>query len=103
MTEIVPKEILGRRGNPYLTDEQVFRLWRAAVKDDARYVDWILQKTYDGMMAFDPERSQTVIESVIKRHKTAGDAFRSLIDDMQGCSETAFPQLPALPPARLDS
>ena len=30
-----------------LTDEQVFRLWRAAVKDDGDLVDAVIGRVYD--------------------------------------------------------
>jgi hypothetical protein len=51
MTEMVPsgKAVPRRRFN--LTNEQIFRLWAAAVKDDDKYVDLIIQKVYEDMMA----------------------------------------------------
>ena len=105
MTEIVPsgKAIPRGRQKFNLTNEQIFRLWRAAVKDDGKYVDLIIQKVYDDMMAFDPERSETAIELMIRRHKTAEDAFRDVLEDMREFGETSHHRLPALPRAQLDS
>jgi hypothetical protein len=102
MTEIIPSEkAVRRRFN--LTNEQIFRLWAAAVKDDGEYVDLIIQKVYEDMMAFDPPRSETVIELMIRRHKTAGDAFKDVLEDMREFGETTHHRLPVLPRAQLDS
>jgi predicted acylesterase/phospholipase RssA len=105
MTEIVPSGKAIRRGRRKfnLTNEHIFRLWRAAVKDDGKYVDLIIQKIYDEMMAFDPERSETVIEQMIRRHKMAEDAFRDVLEDMRGFGETSHHRLPAPPRAPLHS
>ena len=105
MTEIVSRgtAIPRDRRKFNLTNEQIFRLWRAAVKDDRKYVDLIIQKVYDDMMAFDPERSETVIELMIRRHKMAEDAFRDVLEDMRGFGEISHHRLPALPRAQLDS
>jgi predicted acylesterase/phospholipase RssA len=105
MTEVVPsgKTIPRGRRKFNLTNEQIFRLWRAAVKDDGKYVDLIIQKVYDGMMAFNAERGETVIELMIRRHKTAGDAFRDLLDDVQESNVATLPRPPISQPVRLDS
>ena len=34
-----------------LTKEQVYRLWKCAIKDDDRLADALIQKIYDGMSA----------------------------------------------------
>jgi len=105
MTEIVSSgtAIPRDRRKFNLTNEQIFRLWRAAVKDDGKLVDLIVQKVYDNMMAFDPERSETVMELMIRRHKTAEDAFRDVLEDMRGFGETSHHRLPAPPRAPLHS
>jgi predicted acylesterase/phospholipase RssA len=105
MSEIVSsgKAIPQGRRKFNLTNEQIFRLWRAAVKNDGKLVDLIVQKVYDDMMAFDPERSETVIELMIRRRKMAEDAFRDVLEDMREFGETSHHRLPALPRAQLDS
>jgi predicted acylesterase/phospholipase RssA len=104
MTEIVlsGKAVIRGRRHFNLTNEQIFRLWRAAVKDDANTVDRIVQKVYDDMMAFDPERSETVMELMIKRHKGAADALRDILEDMREFDETSLPRVSASAPAPLD-
>jgi len=61
MTEIVQngKAILRNRRRPSLTKDQIFRLWRAAVKDDDKFVDEIIQRVHDDMIAFDSQRIAT--------------------------------------------
>ena len=38
---------------PMLTGDMLFRLWRAAVKDDDTLVEEIIYGMYEAMMAFD--------------------------------------------------
>ena len=66
-----------------LTEDEIFHLWRAALKDDDRLVDEVIQKVYDDMMSFDRERAETVMSLTIRRNSEAGRAFRSLLGDMQ--------------------
>lgn len=73
------------------------------MKNDGKLVDLIVQKVYDDMMAFDPERSETVIELMIRRRKMAEDAFRDALEDMREFGETSHHRLPALRRAQLDS
>jgi hypothetical protein len=105
MPEIIAngKTILWNHGRPALTKDQMFRLWRAAIKDDGKFCDEILKKVHDDMIAFDSERSEIVIDLMVKRHTTAGCALRTLLNDMQDFSSPTFPPPPVLSPARLDS
>jgi hypothetical protein len=66
-----------------LTEDEIFHLWRAALKDDDRLVDEVIQKVYDDMMSFDRERTETVMSLTIRRNSEAGRAFRSLLGDMR--------------------
>ncbi len=94
MTEIVePKgeAILWslRQRRPTLTKDEMFRLWRAAIKDDGEAADEMIQKVYDAMMAFDRERAQGVMALMVRRNRTAGEAFRALLKDMQAFQRAA--------------
>ncbi len=85
MTEIV--EVKGRsilqKRRPPLTRDAVFRLWRAAVKDDDKVADAVIQKVYDDMMAFDPECAESVMDLMVRRNPAGEEAFRALVKDMQ--------------------
>ena len=66
-----------------LTKEQVFRLWRCAIKDDHSLVDELIQHVYEDMIAFECERAEWAIELMVRRNMAAGRAFRSLLNDMR--------------------
>ena len=66
-----------------LTEEQVFRLWRCAIKDDDNLIDTVIEKLYDKMVAFDPERADTVMQLIIERDEVAGPSFRTLLQDIE--------------------
>lgn len=69
-----------------LTKEQVFRLWRCAIKDDHALVDELIQHIYQDMIAFECERAERVMELIVGRNMRAGCAFRSLLNDMRRVS-----------------
>lgn len=66
-----------------LTEEQVYRLWRCAIKDDEKLLDTLLEKVYDDMIAFDTERADTVMQLIIDRDEVAGLTFRTLLRDIK--------------------
>jgi hypothetical protein len=66
-----------------LTENEIFRLWRTAIKDDDKLVDEAIQKVYDDMISFDRGRAEMVISLIIRRNREAGHAFRSLLRDMR--------------------
>jgi hypothetical protein len=66
-----------------LTQEQVFRLLRCAIKDDEELVDEIIEQVYENIVAFDYKRAECVIELIVGRSVTARWAFRSLLKDMR--------------------
>ena len=68
---------------PSLTGDMLFRLWRAAVKDDETLVEEMIRGMYEAMMAFDRERAEGAMDLTVRRSPTAGDTFRSLLKDMQ--------------------
>ena len=65
-----------------LTKNQVFRLWRCAVKDDDKLVDAVIEKLYEEMIAFDIARAETVMRLIIDRDDAALPVFRDLLQDV---------------------
>jgi hypothetical protein len=65
-----------------LTNEQLYRLWKCAIKDDDRLVDALIQKFYDTMIAFDPKRAEIVIRLTVNRHEAAEATFHRLLRDI---------------------
>jgi hypothetical protein len=55
-----------------LTKDQVFRLWRCAIKDDDELVDNLIQHTYEDIIAFDCARAECAMGLIIRRHMAAG-------------------------------
>ncbi len=84
MTEIAPENlnaILQSVRRSFLPKEALFRLWRAAIKDDDNLVDEIIQKVYDDMISANQERAECVMELIVRRNRAAGCMFRSLLHD----------------------
>ena len=59
-----------------LTKDEVFRLWKCAVKDDDRLVDAVIGNLYEQMIAFDLARAKIVMRLTIDRHEAAAPTFR---------------------------
>jgi hypothetical protein len=64
---IVPKRFDAtlRVSRPALTNEQVFRLWRCAIKDDDSLVDELILQVYENIVTFDRKRAECVMELMI--------------------------------------
>ncbi len=77
----------GIRRGP-LTEGHVYRLWRCAVKDDDKLIDTVIEKVYDEMITFDPERADFVMRLIIDRDEVARHRFRTLLQDMRGRKRT---------------
>jgi hypothetical protein len=86
---------------PTLTKEQMFRLWRCAIKDDDALVDDMIREVYENIIAFDSRRAECVLELIIRRSVAANCALRSLLADMRPLGDE--PAEFAAPPARLGS
>jgi hypothetical protein len=67
-----------------LTKDQVFCLWKCAVKDDDRLVDAVIGNLYEQMIAFDLARAEIVMQLIINRDVAAAPTFRGLLQDMAG-------------------
>jgi len=76
-------DVLPSCPRPTLTKEQVFRLWRCAIKDDDKLVDEIIEQLYENIIAFDYKRADYVIQLIVRRSLTASCALRSLLKDMR--------------------
>ncbi len=82
MTERTPQNfnvILQRVRQYRLTKEQVFRLWKCAVKDDDKLLDAVIEKLYEEMIAFDLARAEFVMQLIIDRDEAAAPTFRALL------------------------
>jgi len=83
VTKLVQKTAtIKSRQTPDLTKEQVYRLWKCAIKDDDRLVDALIQKFYDTMIAFDPKRAEIVIRLIVDRNKAAEPTLHRLLRDI---------------------
>jgi hypothetical protein len=65
-----------------LTKDQVFRLWKCAVKDDDKLVDAVIEKLYEQIIAFDLARAEIVMKLIIDRDEAAAPTFRGLLQDL---------------------
>jgi hypothetical protein len=86
MTDIAPEEldaIRQRVRQTFLTKEQVFRLWKCAIKDDDKLIDEMIQQIYEHIIAFDCQRAECVIELIVRRNASAICAFRALLRDIR--------------------
>ena len=53
-----------------------------AIKDDEKLVDEAIAAVYDQMISFDGARADQVIRLIIRRHREAKDAFKTLLSDV---------------------
>ncbi len=84
---VVPVDDAAKRAasvprHPALSAEQVFRLWRCAIKDDEKLVDELIERVYENILAFNDKRAESVIELMCRRSTTAPGAFHMLLKDM---------------------
>jgi hypothetical protein len=69
--------IMGKRFG--LGRDAIFRLWKAAIKDDEQLLDEAITETYERMVRVDPVRAEEVVSLTVRRHKDAKQAFRDLL------------------------
>jgi hypothetical protein len=65
-----------------LSEEQIFRLWSAATKDDDKQLDEVIRRVYCDMIAYDRNRSEDVIYLTITRNASARCALAELLNDI---------------------
>ena len=68
--------------HPSLKGDMLFRLWKAAIKDDT-LADELIRGTYGVLLAFDRERAEDVMDLIVRRAPTARDSFTALLQDIQ--------------------
>jgi hypothetical protein len=88
-TESEAKPRSGRRFG--LTDDEMLRLWRAAIKDDDQLVDAVIEGLYDDMLSFNRERAEDMIGLTIRRDRRAAYALRSLLRDLKSTAPVGEP------------
>jgi hypothetical protein len=65
-----------------LNEEQIFRLWSAAVKDDDGQLDGVIQRVYRDLFAYDRDRFEEVIYLTITRNANAGSALAEILNEL---------------------
>ena len=65
-----------------LSEEQIFRLWCAAIKDDDKQLNEVIRRVYSDMIAYDRNRSEEVIYLTITRNVGARRALSDLLGDI---------------------
>jgi hypothetical protein len=73
----------GNVGRFGLTEATLFFLWKAALKDDRKLIDQIIEKIYDDMISFDRQRAETVMALAVRRHRDAKASLQALLNDME--------------------
>jgi hypothetical protein len=69
--------------HPSLKGDMLFRLWKAAIKDDDTLADGLIRGMYDALLAFDRERAEDVMDLIVRRAPAARDSFRAMLQDIQ--------------------
>jgi hypothetical protein len=69
--------------HPSLKGDMLFRLWKAAIKDDDTLADELIRGMYDVLLAFDRDRAEDVMDLIVRRAPTARDSFKTLLQDIQ--------------------
>jgi hypothetical protein len=82
-----------RPRHPGLPTEQLFKLYRAAIKDDSDTGDPLIQSTYDDIVSYDHERARGVMELVVRRDPLAWSALYALLAE----ARDAQPSMTGLP------
>jgi hypothetical protein len=62
-----------------LTADAIFRVWKAAIKDDEKLLDELIASVYDHMMSMDQARAERVMSLIIQRHCDANEAFKAML------------------------
>jgi hypothetical protein len=69
--------------HPSLKGDMLFRLWKAAIKDDDTLADELIRGMFDALLAFDRERAEDLMDLIVRRAPTARDSLKALLQDMQ--------------------
>ena len=68
--------VVGRRFG--LARDAIFRLWKAALKDDEGLLDEVIKATYDRLIRRDPVRAEQMMSLIIRRHRDGRKALKDM-------------------------
>ena len=70
-----------RPRHPGLPTDQLFKLFRAAIKDDGDTGDPVIKLVCDDIVSYDHERARHVMELIVRRHPMAWSALYALLEE----------------------
>ena len=62
-----------------LTFNAIFRLWKAALKDDESLLDELIASVHEEMMSLDQPRAEHVMGLIIRRNRDAREALKAML------------------------
>jgi hypothetical protein len=62
-----------------LTPDAIFRVWKAAIKDDEKLLDELIASVHEQMMSLDQSRAERVMSLIIQRHSGSKEAFKAML------------------------
>ena len=68
-----------RPRHPGLPTEALFKLFRAAIKDEGDTGEPVIQSTYEDIVSYDHERARSVMGLVVRRDPLAWSALYALL------------------------
>jgi hypothetical protein len=83
-----------RHPHPGLPTEHLFKLFRAAIKDDGDIGDAVIHFAYRDIVSYHQERARGVMELVVRRDRLAWSALYALLAE----ARDAQPSIAGLPP-----
>jgi hypothetical protein len=75
LTDIKPR-LPTRAG---LSSHAIFRLWKAALKDDETLLDEAIASVHEQMTSLDQARAEHVMSLIIRRQRDSKKAFKSML------------------------
>jgi hypothetical protein len=73
------RSIKPRRGKRFgLAQDAIYRLWKAALKDDDQLLDDVIKATYDRLIRRDPVRAEQMMSLIIRRHRDGRKALKDM-------------------------
>ena len=66
-----------------LSSHAIFRLWKAALKDDETLLDEVISSVHEQMTSLDQARAEQVMSLIIRRHRDAKEAFKAILMAIQ--------------------
>jgi hypothetical protein len=62
-----------------LAQDAIYRLWKAALKDDEGLIDEVIKATYVRLIRPDPIRAEQMMSLIIRRHSDGQRALRKML------------------------